>query len=234
MSGRTLTAKTLLQPIDRVALGVMLVLSLLIGILLLSGDHTAPRVRDFSWQDKQVGAQDTAFTFTFSRPMNHDSVAANLKITPPLPGKISWAGRRMAYTPLFPVPYGTEYKVQLQGAKDQFPGLQRKGTLIEPFTASFRTRDRAFIYIGVEKEEQGRLILYNLTAQKKMILTPPDLVVMDFKPIQTGIGCCLQQAIAKIRNRVYSINSCTPSPQDFHFKSPVKQKPRQTLWVGWI
>jgi hypothetical protein len=186
MSGRTLTAKTLLQPIDRVALGVMLVLSLLIGILLLSGDHTAPRVRDFSWQDKQVGAQDTAFTFTFSRPMNHDSVAANLKITPPLPGKISWAGRRMAYTPLFPVPYGTEYKVQLQGAKDQFPGLQSKGTLVEPFTASFRTRDRAFVYIGVEKEEQGRLILYNLTAQKKMILTPPDLVVMDFKPYPDG------------------------------------------------
>src|SRR4028118_1692504 len=111
MSGQTLTSKKLLQPIDRVALGVMLVLSLLIGILLLSGDRTAARVRDFSWQDKQVGAEDTAFILTFSRPMNHASVEANLQINPPIPGKFSWAGRRMAYTFVSALPYGTQYQI---------------------------------------------------------------------------------------------------------------------------
>src|SRR5919202_5343437 len=186
MSGQTLTSKKFLQPIDRVALGVMLVLSLLIGILLLSGDRTAPRVRDFSWQDKQVGAEDTAFILTFSRPMNHTTVEANLQINPPIPGKISWAGRRMAFTPLFTVPYGNEYKVQLKGALDHFSGGKAKGTVMKPFTASFRTRDRSFAYVGVNGEEQGRLILYNLTAQKKTILTPPDIVVMDFKPYPDG------------------------------------------------
>src|SRR4028119_1140333 len=186
MSGRTLTARKLLQPIDRVALGVMLVLSLLIGILLLSGDRTAARVRDFSWQDKQVGAEDTAFILTFSRPMNHASVEANLQINPPIPGKFSWAGRRMAYTPLLSVPYGNEYKVQLKGALDQISGGKAKGTEMKPFTTSFRTRDRAFAYVGVDGEEQGRLILYNLTAQKKRILTPPDIVVMDFKSYPYG------------------------------------------------
>lgn len=186
MSGQTMTSKKLLQPIDRVALGMMLVLSLLIGLLLLNGDHTAPRVRSFSWQDKQVGAEDTAFTLTFSRPMNHASVEANLKINPPLPGKFSWAGRRMAYTPLFPTPYGTEYKVQLQGAKDLFSGEKGKQTLMEPFSASFRARDRAFAYVGLDRDEHGRLILYNLTTQQKTILTPQDLVVMDFKPYPNG------------------------------------------------
>ena len=178
--------KKLLQPIDRLALGVMLVLSLLIGILLLSGDQTAPRVRDFSWQDKQVGADDTGFTLTFSRPMNHSSVEANLKIEPSISGKFSWAGRRMAYTPSIPMPYGTKYQVQLQGAKDQFPGNQSRGTLMKPFSASFRTRDRAFAYVGVNGEEQGQLILYNLTGQKKSVLTPKDLVVSDFKIYPDG------------------------------------------------
>ena len=186
MSGQTVTPRKFLQPIDRVALGLMVVLSLLIGILLLSGDRTAPRVRDFSWGDKPVSAEDTAFILTFSRPMNHDSVEANLKIKPSVPGKISWAGRRMAYTPLFPVPYGSEYQVELKGAKDQIYGPKGKGKQMQPFTGSFRTRDRAFAYIGVDGQEQGRLILYNLTTQKKTILTPADLVVMDFESYPKG------------------------------------------------
>lgn len=186
MSGQTATPKKFLQPIDRAALGVMVVLSLLISILLLSGDRTAPRVRNFSWQEQQVSAEDTAFILTFSRPMNHDSVEANLKIEPPVPGKISWAGRRMAYTPKFPVPYGSQYQVELKGARDQISSRENEGKQMEPFSASFRTRDRAFAYIGVEGKEQGRLILYNLTTQKKSILSPADLVVMDFKPYPDG------------------------------------------------
>jgi hypothetical protein len=164
----------------------MLVLSVLVGILLLSGDRTAPRVRDFSWEGKQVGAESTAFLLTFSRPMNHASVEANLKIEPPISGKISWAGRRMAYTPLSTVPYGTKYQIHLKGAKDQFSGNKGKGTLMQPFTAAFRSRDRAFAYVGVEGQEQGRLILYNLTAHQKSILTPEDLVVMDFRVYPDG------------------------------------------------
>lgn len=186
MSFQTVNYKKFLQPIDRVALGVMLVLLLLIGILLLSGDRTAPRVRDFSWQDKQVSTQDNKFILTFSRPMNHDSVEANLQITPPIPGKISWAGRRMAYTALAPIPYGNKYTVQLKGATEQFPGSKSPGKPIKPFTGTFSTRDRVFAYIGVEKEEQGRLLLYNLTKAKKTVLTPLDLVVIDFKPYPDG------------------------------------------------
>lgn len=187
MSGKTITPKISLQPIDRLALAVMLMLSVMIGILLLSGDQTAPRVRDFSWQNQQVGAEDTAFTLTFSRPMNHASVEENLKINPPLLGKTSWAGRRMAYTPLEPAPYGNKYEVKLQGAKDQIASKdEQKGNLVEPFVGNFSTRDRIFAYVGVEKAEYGRLILYNLTAGKKTILTPPEQVVMDFKPYPNG------------------------------------------------
>ncbi|NEP02964.1 MAG: Ig-like domain-containing protein [Symploca sp. SIO2E9] len=163
----------------------MLGLSVLILILLWSGDHTTPRVRAFSWENKLVSVEDAGFILTFSRPMNHASVEENLHINPPIPGKISWAGRRMAYTPLNPVPYGEEYQLQLEKATDQF-STQRQGKPMELFTASFRTRDRAFAYIGVEGKEKGRLILYNLTQQQKTILTPNNLVVTDFKPYPDG------------------------------------------------
>jgi hypothetical protein len=174
------------QPIDRAAIVLMLVLGALIGLLLLSGERTAPRVREFTWQNKQIGAEDTGFILTFFRPMNHSTVEANLKLEPPLPGKFSWAGRRMAYTLKDPAPYGSSYTLKLAGAIDKYFGdnNQNKGTPIQPFSGSFRTRDRAFAYIGVTGEAESRLMLVNLTSQdsKPIPLTPKDLVVTDFKP----------------------------------------------------
>ncbi len=175
---------TLRQPIDRIALGVMFFLAVLIVLLVGNGDHSIPKVRDFSWQNRQVGAEDTAFILTFSRPMDQASVESNLRIDPPLPGKFSWAGRRMAYTPLSPVPYGLQYKLKLEGAMDQAAALdyyagQKSTNTIEPFTGDFQSRDRAFVYIGVTGEEAGRLILFNLNQNKKTVLTPPDLLVTE-------------------------------------------------------
>jgi hypothetical protein len=173
----------LTQPIDRVAIVLIVALSLLIGILLLSGDHTSARVREFSWQGKQIGADDTAFTLTFSRPMDHASVESNLRLEPPLSGKVSWAGRRMAYTLNTPAPYGTPFQVQLQNARDRFAGSQ---TSMQPFTGTFQTHDRIFAYIGVSGEEAGRLVLFNLNQQQKQLLTPKELVVMEFKLYPLG------------------------------------------------
>lgn len=178
------------QPLDRAAIVLMVVLSVLLGLLLVSGDRTAPQVRDFSWQGRQIGAEDTAFILTFNRPMEHASVEQNLRVDPPLPGKFSWAGRRMAYTLLAPTPYGTTYSLQLQGATERFYGEKRagKGKLMRPFTGFFRSRDLAFVYIGVKGEEEGRLMLVNLTSSHStpIPLTPQDLAVMDFKPYPNG------------------------------------------------
>ena len=182
----SVTSKPFLQPLDRTAIALMLVLSLLIGLLLWQGDAVTPRVRNFSWQDKQVGAEDISFTLTFSRPMETKSVEANLHIYPPLPGKVSWAGRRMVYTLLAPAPYDMAYTVQLQGARDQFTEEEADQRLLQPFKGNFRSHDRALVYLGLAGEEQGRLVLYNLTHQQKTLLTPKDLVVVDFKPYPSG------------------------------------------------
>ncbi len=178
--------RPLFQPLDRVAIATMLILGLLIGLMLLSGDRSAPRVRGFNWQDKQIGGEDTAFVLTFSRPMDDASVERNLKIEPPLPGKTSWAGRRMAYTLTAPPPYGTTFRVSLQDAQDRFTQAGPNRAKIQPFEGTFRSRDRAFVYIGTEPGEAGKLILYNLTKQEKTPLTPPNLEVTEFKPYPQG------------------------------------------------
>ncbi len=68
----------------------------------------------------------------------------NLQIEPPLPGKVSWAGRRMAYTLLNPAP------------RDRVSKAATKNPL-QPFVGKFRSCDRAFIYLGVEGVEGGEV-----------------------------------------------------------------------------
>ncbi|MEO0457045.1 MAG: hypothetical protein AAF152_10775 [Cyanobacteria bacterium P01_A01_bin.114] len=167
-----------LQPLDRLSLTLMVILSIAVVVLVALGDRAAARVRDFSWQNQRVGAEEVAFLLTFSRPMDEASVEQNLKIKPPLPGKFSWAGRRMAYTLDFPIPYGETFELSLNQAQDRFS----QSSNFEAFERTFQSRDRGLVYIGIEGENQGRLVLYNLSQQAEVPLTPKDWVVLDFKP----------------------------------------------------
>lgn len=217
-------SKELIQPLDRVAIAFMLLLSLLIGLLIWQGDGVKPSIRNFTWQNQQIGAEDTSFTMTFSRPMDAKSVEENLKIEPPLAGKVSWAGRRMVYTLLTPAPYGTNYKVQLQGAKDQYSHKQGKNLVIQPFTGTFRSRDRAILYIGINPEEQGQLILYNLTQEQKKVLTPKDLVVMNFEPFPDGEKILFSARTSKNQDllsaQLYTVTTGISSKPDQQAQAP--------------
>lgn len=168
------------HPLDRIALAMIVVLSLLIGGIIWSGDHTFPKVREFSWQDQQIGVEDSAFILTFNRAMDWQSVTDNLKIQPPIPGKFSWSGRRLAYTLNQPIPYGQSFQVTL----DQVTAATRsdaEAVKMQPFTGQFRSRDRALVFLGIDGEENGRLVVHNLTQNTHQILTPDTLTVLDFK-----------------------------------------------------
>ncbi len=180
MRSRVMFKLKILKPLDRVALLSILFLTVLIGLLLWGGDHTHPRVREFSWKNQQVGINDVAFVLTFNRPMNWESVAANLSIQPPLPGKLSWSGRRLAYTLTEPVPYGQTFKLELDQAVAAQAG-QAQPSIMQPFRHQFHSRDLAFAYLGIAGSENGRLALKNLTQKTQQVLTPPNLTVLNFK-----------------------------------------------------
>ncbi len=166
------------QPLDRVAIVLLLSLSFAIIVLLASGSHSAPKVRDFSWRNQQIDARDTAFTVTFSRPMDRLSVEQGLTIEPPLPGKFSWAGRRMAYTLNAPAEYGQRFQLMLQGGKERF----QQTIQFQPYSAEFSSRDRIFAFIGAVEDQTERLVLVNMTKKDKRILTPSNLKILDFYP----------------------------------------------------
>ncbi len=185
-----MNAKRLLQPIDRLAIALVILLALIIGLLIWGGSacddncifHAGARVNDFNWENKIIGREDRDFILSFNRPMDRTSVEQNVTITPPLAGKISWSGLRLAYTLKSPAPYGETYQISLTGATERFPQQEKTGDKIKPFTAEFRSRDRASAYIGSEGIEKGKLVLFNWTQQKKSILTPDGLSVFDFEP----------------------------------------------------
>ncbi|MEM6596557.1 MAG: hypothetical protein AAF635_00080 [Cyanobacteria bacterium P01_C01_bin.69] len=164
-------------PLDRAATTMMGIWAIIIVAMLLLGSQALPQVRTFSWQNGPVKASDVAFLITFTQPMEPESVEENLVIEPALPGKFSWAGRRMAYTLEAPAPYGESFELTLPNAK-ALNG--REG--FESFDTAFQTRDRVFAYIGAEGEETDRLVIFNLTAQEKTILTSADQTVLDFQP----------------------------------------------------
>lgn len=174
------------HPLDRVAQGLMVILAIAAATLILLGDHATLRVQKFSWQGAAVGAEDRAFLLTFNRPVDTQSVEANLTLSPPLPGRISWAGRRLAYTLDVPIPYGESFEITLSSARDRM-AQEDEESRFEPFQANFRSRDRAFVYLGTQGEEEGRLVLVNLSQNADVtLLTPPNLTVLDFQPYPLG------------------------------------------------
>jgi hypothetical protein len=173
-----------MKSLDAWTFSVMSILAILTVILLAIGDRTLPQVKEFSWQDRSIGAADVAFTLKFNRPVDRVSVERGIQIQPPLPGRISWAGQKMAYTLNTPAAYGRSYDLTLTGAKEAL-GTQQGKELV-PFRGNFRTPDGILAYIGSEGEQQGRLLLYNFQSQTTQAISPPQLMVTDFKTDAQG------------------------------------------------
>lgn len=207
---------------------VMLLLAVVIAAMLVLGTQALPKVRTFSWHDKAVNADDVAFMLTFTQPVNPESVEENLEIEPPLPGKFSWAGRRMAYTLTVPAPYGEDYTIALPEAN----ALSGQ-TGFEPFESAFHTRDRVFAYIGAEGDEQGRLILFNLTRKEKTLLTPEGQDVLDFEPYPDR-DRILYSAIEETPSDEAELQEQTPgSPQIYSVSTGLADEAIVPRWQFW-
>jgi hypothetical protein len=189
--------------LDRLALALMAMLFVVIAAVLVVGDKSAPYVRDFSWKNQEIGADDIAFTVNFSRSMDRVQVESQLQVTrlptdqnpserlpigKILPGKVSWAGKRMLYTLDGPIPYGNQYQLELQGVRAANSSGQPIGRIMSPFASKFTVRDRLFAFIGVSGANQGRLVLNRFGKSPEVIMTPADLLVTDFRFMPKGNG----------------------------------------------
>ncbi len=189
--------------LDRLALMLMAALLLVTLLVMAIGDKSAPYVREFSWQNQEIGADDTAFTLSFSRSMQRSQVESQLyatrlptaqnrserlPISQMLPGKVSWAGKKMLYTLEAPVPYGNQYQLELQGVSAANGNGQSIGQLMNPFASKFTVRERIFAFISATGVNQGRLVLNQFGKSPEVVLTPANLVVTDFRFLPKGTG----------------------------------------------
>jgi dipeptidyl aminopeptidase/acylaminoacyl peptidase len=183
--------------LDRAAKTLMAILLALTVVLLIVGDRTAPYVREFSWSNQLIGAEDTAFALRFSRAMDRKKVESQLlfkssesnahqPLTKALPGKFSWAGKRMLYTINSPVPYGGSYEISLQNVTATSNDNKPTGLVMTPFNQKFATRDLLFGYIGTAGENRGRLMVKKAGDQQAIAITPPEFLVKDFRFTPTG------------------------------------------------
>ncbi|WLT38147.1 hypothetical protein NON20_21915 [Synechocystis sp. B12] len=169
---------------DRTVGAIAIIVVALIAVVLLRGNQSPLTVTQYSWRNTNIGAQTQALTMTFNHPINLRAMESGLTINPPLAGKSSWQGRSWFYT-LTEIPrYGTNYQLTLP-----LPSLVRGQKERQDFTSVIASRARALVYIGVNEEERGRLILYNITdpqQPQKIILTPRDLTVRQFQIYPQG------------------------------------------------
>jgi hypothetical protein len=178
---RTILTRWFPQPLDRWVAGITLC-NLAIGVILVVlGNHTAPYVRDFNWQQQRVGAQEVQMVLTFNRPMDPVSVEEHLEIQPPLPGRMRKLGRRFFWTLTEPAPYGQTYRVRLQAAVDE-----RGQPMAQPFEGEFRTPDRQLLGISTEPAQRGRMFLFNLETGAATLLTPAGVKVTQMQPSADG------------------------------------------------
>jgi hypothetical protein len=162
-----------LSQLDRAALTLMGILMALTVILLAVGDRSAPYVREFSWANRPVGAEDNSFALRFSRSMDRPKVEAKIQIksdpsnsqsafqpiSQVMPGKISWSGKKMLYTLNSPVPYGRSYELKVQDVTAASNDGKPIGKEITPFVQAFNTREKMFGYIGTTGADRGRLMI---------------------------------------------------------------------------
>ncbi len=59
---KMVTKKISLLPLDRIAIALMLVLSVIILLVISQGNVVAPRVRDFTWQHQLIPEKDISLT----------------------------------------------------------------------------------------------------------------------------------------------------------------------------
>jgi hypothetical protein len=171
----TVNKRLFIKKFDLLALGSIIIASLLIIAIQWNDNSSGFRVSNFSWQNRTISSLDRQFTIDFDRPVDRRQIESSLQIQPPLKGTVSWSGNKLFYT-LTEIPLAeTKFKIKLLGDKT-----------IESFNSNFKTRDRLFAYLGINEEESDKIVIYNYTRKRKEIITPKDLIVTEFRVIAGG------------------------------------------------
>lgn len=151
---------------------VIAVLSVMIGLLILGGDHGVPRVTYTG--SPMLSARNGQFVFRFSRLMDEKSVEDGFRIVPPVSGKFSWIGRTFAFTSDTNLVYGERYDVTFATARD----LSNKEMPLT--TLSVPVQDQSWFFLGTQAGQAGRVMHREQNSAQPTAITPAHLFVQQY------------------------------------------------------
>jgi Tol biopolymer transport system component len=173
---------------------VLLVLALLTLSLVLGYGLSQPRLRDVSPADGSIDVPATApLRLFFSRPLQTDSVAKNLTITPEIPGVFAWQGNILSFTPNAPWPAGETVQVRLAAGARAFGFWSLPVRQGRSWSFTVRQPRLAYLY---PSDGPANIFLLNLASGERQPLTNSLSGVQDYSlgPDDTTIYYSLRTA----------------------------------------
>ncbi len=155
---------------------LLVLLAMACVVLIVVGLNAPPRVLGYQLLLPSQGSTLTQIVITFNRPMDRHSVEGGFEITPQVSGKYSWSGRSFVFTPDETLQYDQHFEVKLSANAVDEDGRH----LSEDMRYVFNTPQLQFVYVGVDGDEAGRLVLSDFDGKERDILTPEGLHIDKF------------------------------------------------------
>lgn len=151
-------------------LKVQIFLLLAVGIVLLIGDRSQPKIGKLP----EAVMVNQPIIVTFERPMKKESVEKGFKLAlgeSEVKGAFSWSSRSVAFTPDEPLAYNASYQLSLTGIEDIEGHVLRNS-----YTKTVRTSSARFVYITPE----FKLALYNVSTKQASTLSDDSEKILSY------------------------------------------------------
>ena len=171
----------LANPSDRIVLGALGLIVLLIGLVLARGDQVGAQVGSTIPADGgQVSARGQVGV-VFKQPMQAETFRDRFVIQPELPGRIDWEGNTLWFHPAQPFVEGTTYSVEIR------PGGQSKDGQFfkQDLRFHFQVRPVEVLYLSL-REANPNLWRQPVSGGEAVQLTFTAGGVYDYAPSPDG------------------------------------------------
>jgi Tol biopolymer transport system component len=166
-----------LDRLDRVALGAIAGLSVLIGVILIRGDQAGVQI---AGSTPRAGAEGVAsrarVSFTFSEAMNPSTLNGRIRINPPVSGTLSWNGATASFAPAHPLQHDTLYTVTVRAGASSARGR----LMLRDASWTFRTGHPRVVYLSPALEAGDLYVAEIDPAVQPSRITSETYGVFDF------------------------------------------------------
>lgn len=159
-------------------------LSLILGVLLLSGCEIINQASVFQQRFPESGEKISAFDWvgvSFSQPMKTSTVEAAFSLSPEIQGEFIWQEESFWFRPIHPYTLGVEYQAKLSGDLETADGQ----TLSVEHTWAFKVREPELIFF-VPQQEGGEIWRARSDGTQPQQLSHTGGKVIDFVTNRTG------------------------------------------------